>query len=117
MTEKEKQEMMLEVMQVVNKHIEKADKNNHYYSKEKMEEGLNKISEDTTKSKYKSRNMYGREFGISDEAMAKWKEEYRKMPSMHQILESVRGKLVSDKTITEYGLTSFDLEAQARLIK
>ena len=56
MTAEEKQKMMDEIMQVVEKHVAK--------------------SEDKTPS---TPNRYGREYGISDEEMTKWKREYRQM--------------------------------------
>lgn len=66
MTAEEKQKMMLEIMQVVDKHIQKSDAP-------------------------KTTNKYGRQYGIKDEEMARWKEEYRLMRvEGRKILEEVR---------------------------
>lgn len=91
MTAEEKQKMMEEIMQVVEKHIAK--------------------SEDNTPS---TPNRYGREYGISDEEMAKWKREYRQM--------RVEGKKIIDEVrnhpIDVTGLeTSFDIARQTLLLK
>lgn len=51
MTAEEKQKMMEEIMQVVEKHVSKS-----------------KGKKPTTP------NRYGRQYGISDEEMSKWKE-------------------------------------------
>ena len=78
-------------MQVVEKHIAKR--------------------EDNTPS---TPNRYGREYGISDEKMAKWKREYRQM--------RVEGKKIMDEVrnhpIDVTGLeTSFDIAQQTLLLK
>ena len=91
MTKEEKQKTMEEIMQVVEKHIAK--------------------SEDNTPS---TPNRYGREYGISDEEMTKWKREYRQM--------RVEGKKIIDEVrnhpIDVTGLeTSFDIARQTLLLK
>ena len=91
MTAEEKQKMMDEIMQVVEKHIAK--------------------SEDKTPS---TPNRYGREYGISDEEMTKWKREYRQM--------RVEGKKIIDEVrnhpIDVTGLdSSFDIMQQTILLK
>lgn len=91
MTAEEKQKMMEEIMQVVEKHIAK--------------------SEDNTPS---TPNRYGREYGISDEEMAKWKREYRQM--------RVEGKKIIDEVrkhpIDVTGLeASFDIAQQSLLLE
>ena len=91
MTGEEKRKMMEEIMQVVEKHIAK--------------------SEDNTPS---TPNRYGREYGISDEEMAKWKRESRRM--------RVEGKKIMDEVrnhpIDVTGLeTSFDIAQQTLLLK
>lgn len=91
MTKEEKQKMMEEIMQVVEKHITK--------------------SEDNTPS---TPNRYGREYGISDEEMAKWKREYRQM--------RVEGKKIIDEVrkhpIDVTGLeASFDIAQQSLLLE
>ena len=91
MTGEEKRKMMEEIMQVVEKHIAK--------------------SKDNTPS---TPNRYGREYGISDEEMAKWKREYRQM--------RVEGKKIMDEVrnhpIDVTGLeASFDIPQQTLLLK
>lgn len=91
MTTEEKQKMMEEIMQVVEKHVAK--------------------SEDKTPS---SPNRYGREYGISDDEMTKWKQEYKAMRIEGKaILESVRKNPI-DTTKLE---TSFDIGLQTKLLK
>ena len=90
MTAEEKQKMMDEIMQVVEKHVAK--------------------SEDKTPS---TPNRYGREYGISDEEMTKWKREYRQM--------RVEGKKIIDEVrnhpIDVTGLdSSFDIMQQPILL-
>ena len=91
MTGEEKRKMMEEIMQVVEKHIAK--------------------SEDNTPS---TPNRYGREYGISDEEMAKWQREYRQM--------RVEGKKINDEVrkhpIDGTGLeASFDIAQQSLLLE
>ena len=91
MTKKKKKKMMDEIMQVVEKHVAK--------------------SEDKTPS---TPNRYGREYGISDEEMTKWKREYRQM--------RVEGKKIIDEVrnhpIDVTGLdSSFDIMQQTILLK
>ena len=91
MTAEEKQKMMEEIMQVVEKHVAK--------------------SEDKTQS---TPNRYGREYGISDDEMAKWKREYRQM--------RVEGKKIIDEVrrhpIDVTGLeSSFDITQHTILLK
>lgn len=91
MTKEEKQKMMEEIMQVVEKHIAKSEGNIP-----------------------STPNRYGREYGISDEEMAKWKREYRQM--------RVEGKKIIDEVrnhpIDVTGLeTSFDIAQQSLLLK
>lgn len=91
MTAEEKQKMMEEIMQVVEKHISKS-------------EG----------KKPTTPNRYGRQYGISDEEMSKWKEEYRQM--------RVEGKKILDEVrqnpIDVSGLdSSFDIMQHTILLK
>lgn len=91
MTAEEKQKMMEEIMQVVEKHVSKSEK-----------------------KEPQTPNRYGRQYGISDEEMAKWKEEYRAM--------RVDGKKIIDEVrrhpIDVTGLeSSFDLTQHTILLK
>lgn len=91
MTTSEKQKMMEEIMQVVEKHISK--------------------SENKTPS---TSNCYGRKYGISDEEMAKWKQEYRQMRvEGKKIIEEVKRNPI-DVTGLE---SSFDLGHHTQLLK
>lgn len=91
MTAEEKEKMMQEIMQVVEKHVSNS-------------ENKAPISE----------NKYGKEYGISDREMRKWKEEYRRMRvEGKQILEEVR-----KHPINTLGLeSSFDLGLHTALLK
>ena len=78
-------------MQVVEKHIAK--------------------SEDNTPS---TPNRYGREYGISDEEMTKWKREYRQMRvEGKKIIDEVRNHPI-DVTVLE---ASFDIARQSLLLE
>lgn len=91
MTSEEKQKMMEEIMQVVDKHVAKSE---------------HKVPS--------SPNKYGRDHGISDEEMARWKEEYRQMRvEGRKILEEVRRNPI-DVTKLE---SSFDLTTHTQLLK
>ena len=73
MTAEEKRKMMNEIMQVVDKHVAKS------------------VNSSQAKKVPTNANKYGRKFGISDEAMVKWKEEYRMIRvNTREILEEVR---------------------------
>lgn len=92
MTAEEKQKMMSEIMEVVEKHIAKSE----------------------TKEKPKTVNKYGRSFGISDEEMAKWKEEYKRMRvDTKTVLEEVKRNPIDTSQL----VSSFDLAYQANLLK
>lgn len=92
MTEKEKQAMMAEIMDVVERHVAE--------------------SEEKEPPKYS--NKYGREYGISDEEMSKWKDEYRKMRvDTKTILEQVRKNPINTSTL----ISSFDIDLQTSLLK
>jgi hypothetical protein len=92
MTKEEKTEMMSEIMEVVERHIAK--------SKEKE---VPKYS-----------NKYGREYGISDEEMSKWKEEYRKMRvDTKTVLEEVKRNPIDTSSL----ISSFDIDLQTTLLK
>lgn len=92
MTKEEKAKMLAEIMEVVDKHVEK--------SKEK----------ETPKHS----NKYGHSFGISDEAMSKWKEEYKKMRvEGRTILEEVRKNPIDTSKL----VSSFDIDYHTQLLK
>ena len=94
MTAEEKQAMMEEIMSVVDKHVAKSE----------------------GKSIPQSENKYGREYGISDEKMAKWKAEYRAMRIEGQkILDEVRNHPIDTSRMTD--CPSFNIEIQASLLK
>lgn len=94
MTAQEKEQMMAEIMQVVDKHISKSENKTNMFPQ--------------------SQNKYGREFGISDDKMAKWKEEYRAMRvDTKKVLDEVR-KHPIDVSMLD---ASFDIEAQSNLLK
>lgn len=100
MTAEEKQKMMEEIMQVVNKHVAKSE------SSQKRQ----KLSENP-----QTDNKYGREFGISDSEMAKWKEEYRNMRvDTKAVLEQVRRNPIDISLLN--GCPSFDIETQKNLL-
>lgn len=62
------------------------------------------------------KNRYGREFGISDEKMAKWKEEYIAMRiDTKKVLDEVRKHPIDISMLD--GCPSFDIETQSRLLK
>lgn len=93
MTAEEKQKMMDEIMQVVDKHVAKSEN----------------ISEGSDPS-----NLYGREYGIRDNEMRKWKEEYRRMRvDAKLILDEVRRHPIDVSGLT----TSFNLDVQRELLK
>lgn len=92
MTTEEKAKMMAEIMEVVEKHIAKSE-----------EKELPKYS-----------NKYGREYGISDEEMSKWKDEYRKMRvDTKTVLEQVRRNPIDSSSL----ISSFDIDLQTSLLK
>lgn len=92
MTTEEKAKMMAEIMEVVEKHIAKSE-----------EKELPKHS-----------NKYGREYGISDEEMSKWKDEYRKMRvDAKTVLEQVRRNPIDSSSL----ISSFDIDLQTSLLK
>ena len=85
-------------MQVVNKHVALSE------SDQLVEE----------KPIPKHTNKYGREFGISDEKMSKWKEEYKKMRvDTKKVLSEVRNNPIDTSSL----ISSFDIDAQFTLIK
>lgn len=93
MTAEEKQKMMEEIMQVVEKHVSKSE---------------NKAPQ--------TPNRYGRQYGISDEEMAEWKEEYRQMRvEGKKIIEEVRRNPIDVRPLED--APSFDLEKQTILLK
>lgn len=95
MTAEEKTKMMEEIMQVVEKHVSKSEE------KAKTPKHLNK---------------YGRDFGISDEKMSKWKEEYKRMRVDGRIiLENVRTKPIDTSKLADG--PSFDIDYQTSLLK
>lgn len=92
MTSEEKAKMMSEIMEVVERHVAKSEE----------------------KEKPKHSNKYGREFGISDEEMSRWKEEYRKMRvNTKAVLEEVRRYPIDTSTL----ISSFDIDMQTRMLK
>lgn len=123
MTAEEKQEMLVEILKVVDKHISKSqDKNTtgRLYDPSTIEEGLSRLTDNNIYGELNhlprsSSNKYGREFGISDVAMAKWKEEYRKMRVEGKyILDEVRNHPIDVRPLK--GCASFDLYAQATIL-
>lgn len=95
MTAEEKAKMMEEIMQVVEKHVSKSEE------KQKAP---------------KHSNKYGREYGISDEEMSKWKEEYKRMRVEGRIiLENVRNKPIDTSKLAD--CPSFDIDYQTSLLK
>ena len=98
MTAEEKQKMMEEIMQVVNKHVALSE--------------ADQVVEEKPIPKHT--NKYGREFGISDEKMSKWKEEYKKMRvDTKKVLSEVRNNPIDTSSL----ILSFDIAAQFTLIK
>lgn len=92
MTTEEKAKMMAEIMEVVEKHIAKSEE----------------------KEFPKHSNKYGREYGISDEEMSKWKDEYRKMRvDTKTVLEQVRRNPIDSSSL----ISSFDIDLQTSLLK
>lgn len=99
MTEKEKQEMMAEIMGVVEKHVAMSEK--------KEEENM--IDENNPYST----NCYGRSFGISDKEMEEWKKQYRMMRcDTKTILEQVMRNPINTSNLQ----SSFDINHQMNLI-
>lgn len=95
MTAEEKAKMMEEIMSVVEKHVSKSEE------KEKV---------------LKHSNKYGKEYGISDEEMSKWKEEYKRMRVEGRfILENVRNKPIDTSKLSD--CPSFDIDYQTSLLK
>lgn len=92
MTNEEKEKMMSEIMEVVERHVAKSEKK--------------EIPIHT--------NKYGRQFGIPDEEMSKWKEEYKAMRvEGKKILEEVRRNPIDASKL----VSSFDLDFQSNLLK
>lgn len=104
MTAEEKTKMMEEIMQVVDKHVAKS------------ESSSNCIYGEINHRPKTQLNRYGREFGISDEEMAKWKEEYRSIRvDTKAVLEEVARNPIDVSLLN--GCPSFDIERQTMLLK
>lgn len=92
MTKEEKAKMLAEIMEVIDKHVEKCEE----------------------KKPPIHSNKYGRSFGISDEEMSKWKEEYKKMRvEGRTILEQVRKNPIDTSKL----VSSFDIDFHTQLLK
>lgn len=92
MTKEEKAKMISEIMEVVERHVAKSEENE--------------------KPKYS--NKYGSSYGISDEVMSRWKEEYRKMRvDTKAVLEEVKRNPIDTSSL----ISSFDIDLQTRILK
>lgn len=98
MTEKEKQAMMAEIMNVVEKHVALSEE---------------KENEKTANAGPYSENRYGRSYGISDKEMSEWKKQYRAMRcDTKAVLEQVMRNPIDTSCLE----SSFDISYQERLL-